>query len=136
MHNVLLFSKDQFLNAHKCFARNNYVEAYAVMETDEDVKMNTQVDEINAYSFLYPVELPGKKVSFKWYFSCLHYNILSNLLCCHSYPVVCVLSGFSWLLMRTRIKLVTYKLLSYYSVPRVESRKPERYSSAAPLSRE
>jgi len=57
-------------------------EAYAVMETDEDVKMNTQVDEINAYSFLYPVELPGKKFSFKW----------------------------------------------------VESRKPERYSSAAPLS--
>nr|AWY10654.1 hypothetical protein Sh038L23_g0290 [Saccharum hybrid cultivar SP80-3280]AWY10712.1 hypothetical protein Sh281G09_g0060 [Saccharum hybrid cultivar SP80-3280] len=58
------------------------ISAYAVMETDEDVKMNTQVDEINAYSFLYPVELPGKKVSFKW----------------------------------------------------VESRKPERYSSAAPLS--
>ncbi|WVZ69687.1 hypothetical protein U9M48_018435 [Paspalum notatum var. saurae] len=57
-------------------------EAYAVMETDEDVKMNTQVDEINAYSFLYPVELPGKKFLFKW----------------------------------------------------VESRKPERYSSAAPLS--
>ncbi|XP_008675361.1 psbP domain-containing protein 5, chloroplastic isoform X2 [Zea mays] len=56
--------------------------AYAVMETNEDVKMNTQVDEINAYSFLYPVELPGKKFSFKW----------------------------------------------------VESRKPERYSSAAPLS--
>ncbi|GJN18370.1 hypothetical protein PR202_gb05524 [Eleusine coracana subsp. coracana] len=58
-------------------------ESYAVMETDdEDVKMATQVDEINAYSFLYPVELPGKKFSFKW----------------------------------------------------VESRKPERYSSAAPLS--
>ncbi|CAL4975262.1 unnamed protein product [Urochloa decumbens] len=57
-------------------------ESYAAMETDEDVKMNTQVDEINAYSFLYPVELPGKKFSFKW----------------------------------------------------VESRKPERYSSAAPLS--
>jgi len=57
-------------------------ESYAAMETDEDVKMRTQVDEINAYSFLYPVELPGKKFSFKW----------------------------------------------------VESRKPERYSSAAPLS--
>ncbi|GJM93898.1 hypothetical protein PR202_ga10491 [Eleusine coracana subsp. coracana] len=58
-------------------------ESYAVMETDdEDVKMATQVDEINAYSFLYPVELPGKKFNFKW----------------------------------------------------VESRKPERYSSAAPLS--
>jgi len=81
---AVLFLKDQFLNAHKCFARNDYVEAYAVMETDGDVKMNTRVDEINAYSFLYPVELPGKKFSFKWYFSCLHYNILSNLLCCHS----------------------------------------------------
>uniref|UniRef100_A0A0A9DZD6 PsbP C-terminal domain-containing protein n=1 Tax=Arundo donax TaxID=35708 RepID=A0A0A9DZD6_ARUDO len=57
-------------------------ESYAVMETDGDVKMNMQVDAINAYSFLYPVELPGKKFSFKW----------------------------------------------------VESRKPERYSSAAPLS--
>ncbi|KAF8676016.1 hypothetical protein HU200_047519 [Digitaria exilis] len=57
-------------------------ESYAAMETDEDVKMNMQVDEINAYSFLYPIELPGKKFSFKW----------------------------------------------------VESRKPERYSSAAPLS--
>ncbi|CAL4948707.1 unnamed protein product [Urochloa decumbens] len=57
-------------------------QSYAAEETDEDVKMNTQVDEINAYSFLYPVELPGKKFSFKW----------------------------------------------------VESRKPERYSSAAPLS--
>jgi hypothetical protein len=78
MHNVLLLSK--VLNAHKCFGRNNYVGAYAVMETNEDVKMNTQVDEINAYSFLYPVELPGKKFSFKWYFSCSHYNILSNLL--------------------------------------------------------
>ncbi|TVU35917.1 hypothetical protein EJB05_17824 [Eragrostis curvula] len=57
-------------------------ESYAVMETEEDVKMATQVDEINAYSFLYPVELPGNKSSFKW----------------------------------------------------VESRKSERYSSAAPLS--
>lgn len=77
---TVLFLKDQFLNDHKCFARNDSVEAYAVMETDEDVKMNTQIDEINAYSFLYPVELPGKKFAFKWYFSSLHYNILSNLL--------------------------------------------------------
>lgn len=117
------------MNVHKCFACKNYVEAYAVMETDEDVKMNTQVDEVNAYSFLYPVELPGKKFSFKWYFSSLHYNLLflSVLTCC-----LCT----SWLLMSTRLELVTYKLLSYYSVSRVESRKPERYSSAAPLSRE
>lgn len=46
------------------------------------MKMAMQVDDINAYSFLYPTELPGRKFSFKW----------------------------------------------------VESRKPERYSSAAPLS--
>ncbi|XP_043687194.1 psbP domain-containing protein 5, chloroplastic [Telopea speciosissima] len=54
----------------------------AVAEPEEDVKMSSVVDEINAYSFLYPVELPSKKFTFRW----------------------------------------------------VESRKPERYSSAAPLS--
>ncbi|EXC20796.1 PsbP domain-containing protein 5 [Morus notabilis] len=47
-----------------------------------DLKMASLVDEINAYSYLYPIELPSKKFLFKW----------------------------------------------------VESRKPERYSSAAPLS--
>nr|CAD1823313.1 unnamed protein product [Ananas comosus var. bracteatus] len=56
--------------------------SHAVVELDEDVKMALLLDDINAYSFLYPVELPAKKFSFKW----------------------------------------------------VESRKPERYSSAAPLS--
>uniref|UniRef100_A0A0F7GXJ1 Photosystem II reaction center PsbP family protein n=1 Tax=Habenaria pantlingiana TaxID=1498489 RepID=A0A0F7GXJ1_9ASPA len=55
---------------------------HAATELDGDVKMALFVDDINAYSFLYPTELPGKKFSFKW----------------------------------------------------VESRKPERYSSAAPLS--
>ncbi|THU59106.1 hypothetical protein C4D60_Mb03t21500 [Musa balbisiana] len=54
----------------------------ASVELDEDVKMDLLVDDINAYSFLYPVKLPAKKFAFKW----------------------------------------------------VESRKPERYSSAAPLS--
>ncbi|KAL8256143.1 hypothetical protein R6Q59_031210 [Mikania micrantha] len=49
---------------------------------DEDIKMAPVVDELNAYSYLIPLELPSKKFSFKW----------------------------------------------------VESRKPERYSSAAPLS--
>uniref|UniRef100_A0A0F7GYK8 Photosystem II reaction center PsbP family protein n=1 Tax=Cypripedium formosanum TaxID=53042 RepID=A0A0F7GYK8_9ASPA len=57
-------------------------DLHAGIELDEDVKMTSLVDDINAYSFLYPVELPGKNFSFKW----------------------------------------------------VESRKPERYSSAAPLS--
>ncbi|KAL0910646.1 hypothetical protein M5K25_021648 [Dendrobium thyrsiflorum] len=55
---------------------------HAVIEADEDVKMALVVDDINAYSFLYPAEVPAKKFSFRW----------------------------------------------------VESRKPERYSSAAPLS--
>ncbi|KAI3823728.1 hypothetical protein L1987_05168 [Smallanthus sonchifolius] len=49
---------------------------------DEDIKMAPIVDELNAYSYLIPLELPSKKFAFKW----------------------------------------------------VESRKPERYSSAAPLS--
>ncbi|XP_057985925.1 psbP domain-containing protein 5, chloroplastic isoform X3 [Hevea brasiliensis] len=49
---------------------------------EEYLRMDSLVDEINAYTYLYPVELPSKKVIFKW----------------------------------------------------VESRKPERYSSAAPLS--
>jgi len=57
--------------------------AAAATELDNDgVKMAMLVDETNAYSFLYPVQLPGEKTSFRW----------------------------------------------------VESRKSERYSSAAPLS--
>ncbi|XP_031505408.1 psbP domain-containing protein 5, chloroplastic isoform X1 [Nymphaea colorata] len=52
------------------------------VEQDEDVSNALLLDEINSCSFLYPLELPSKKFSFKW----------------------------------------------------VESRKPERYSSAAPLS--
>ncbi|KAK9102137.1 hypothetical protein Sjap_019391 [Stephania japonica] len=55
---------------------------FAQTEQVENVKMASMVDDINAYSFMYPAELPSKKFSFKW----------------------------------------------------VESRKPERYSSAAPLS--
>uniref|UniRef100_A0ACD5VLG4 Uncharacterized protein n=1 Tax=Avena sativa TaxID=4498 RepID=A0ACD5VLG4_AVESA len=57
-------------------------ESYAAAKLDDDVKMAMLVDETNAYSFLYPVQVPGKKSSFRW----------------------------------------------------VESRKSERYSSAAPLS--
>ncbi|KAI6676747.1 hypothetical protein NL676_037543 [Syzygium grande] len=49
---------------------------------EEELKMASVVDDINAYTYLYPVGLPSKKFMFKW----------------------------------------------------VESRKPERYSSAAPLS--
>ncbi|KAK9093883.1 hypothetical protein Scep_025352 [Stephania cephalantha] len=35
-------------------------------ELVEDVKMASMVDDINAYSFMYPVELPSKKFAFKW----------------------------------------------------------------------
>ncbi|KAK9113899.1 hypothetical protein Syun_020696 [Stephania yunnanensis] len=55
---------------------------FVATELVEDVKMDYMVDDINAYSFMYPIELPSKKFAFKW----------------------------------------------------VESRKPGRYSSAAPLS--
>ncbi|KAJ4821564.1 Photosystem II reaction center PsbP family protein [Rhynchospora pubera] len=57
-------------------------DSLAAVSSDQDVKMDMLMDDINAYSFLYPIELPDKNFSFKW----------------------------------------------------VESRKPERYSSAAPLS--
>ncbi|CAA6666292.1 unnamed protein product [Spirodela intermedia] len=57
-------------------------EISAATDLDGDLKSAVFVDDINAYSFAYPVELSGKNVVFKW----------------------------------------------------VESRKPERYSSAAPLS--
>ncbi|KAG7550308.1 PsbP C-terminal [Arabidopsis thaliana x Arabidopsis arenosa] len=49
---------------------------------EEELKMGTMVDDINAYSYAYPLDYPSEKLVFKW----------------------------------------------------VESRKPERYSSAAPLS--
>ncbi|KAK7283050.1 hypothetical protein RIF29_12290 [Crotalaria pallida] len=54
----------------------------SVSLAEEEPKMASFIDEVNAYSYLYPVELPSRKFVFKW----------------------------------------------------VESRKPERYSSAAPLS--
>ncbi|CAL0327240.1 unnamed protein product [Lupinus luteus] len=54
----------------------------SVTLAEEEPKMALFTDEVNAYSYLYPVELPSRKFVFKW----------------------------------------------------VESRKPERYSSAAPLS--
>ena len=87
--------KDQFINAHKHFVHDISVESYAAMETDEDVKMNTQVDKINAYSFLYPVELPGKKFSFKWYFSSLYYNSVPPSTLSVRISLLFILVGFS-----------------------------------------
>ncbi|KAG5031008.1 hypothetical protein JHK82_014624 [Glycine max] len=54
----------------------------SVTLAEEEPKMASFLDEINAYSYMYPVELPSDNFTFKW----------------------------------------------------IESRKPERYSSAAPLS--
>ena len=34
--------------------------------TEEELKMDSLVDEINAYTYLYPVELPSTKFLFKW----------------------------------------------------------------------
>ncbi|PIA65231.1 hypothetical protein AQUCO_00100603v1 [Aquilegia coerulea] len=65
------------------FSSSDVIAAVEAMENDNnDLKMAVVVDDINAYSFQYPVEMPSSKFVFKW----------------------------------------------------VESRKPERYSSAAPLS--
>lgn len=44
-----------------------FVDVHAEVELGgEDVKMALSVDDINAYSFLYPLELPAKKLTFKW----------------------------------------------------------------------
>lgn len=43
------------------------VASIAVVGMDDETKMALLVDEINAYSFLYPVESPSKKFVFKWY---------------------------------------------------------------------
>ncbi|KAI4384310.1 hypothetical protein MLD38_002483 [Melastoma candidum] len=64
------------------FPSLGYAELAATEEGEGGLRLESQVDEINSYSYSYPVELPSKKLVFKW----------------------------------------------------VESRKPERYSSAAPLS--
>lgn len=36
-------------------------------EEEQDHKMASFLDEVNAYSYLYPLELPSKKFVFKWY---------------------------------------------------------------------
>ncbi|KAK9135856.1 hypothetical protein Syun_015186 [Stephania yunnanensis] len=61
---------------------------FATTELVEDVKMAYMVDDINAYSFMYPVELPSKKIAFKWvesektemlFFNLHHYLNLANI---------------------------------------------------------
>jgi hypothetical protein len=36
-------------------------------ELQQDPKMASFLDEVNAYSYLYPLELPSKNFVFKWY---------------------------------------------------------------------
>ncbi|XP_060208188.1 psbP domain-containing protein 5, chloroplastic [Lycium barbarum] len=60
----------------------NLILPFSGFSAEEELKMGSTVDDINAYSYLYPIEMPSKKFVFKW----------------------------------------------------VETRKSERYSSAAPLS--
>jgi hypothetical protein len=85
----ILYPKDQFGNAHSTFFSlkilQNHMLSWMLM------KMATQVDEINAYSFLYPVELPGKKFSFKWYVGSLQYNLAAYIL------LRCILSFVNFL---------------------------------------
>ncbi|KAK9150601.1 hypothetical protein Syun_008910 [Stephania yunnanensis] len=57
---------------------------FAATELVEDVKMASMVDDINAYSFMYPVELPSKKFAFKWVeenlFGMLSFHNFNNLM--------------------------------------------------------
>jgi hypothetical protein len=76
----MVYPKDQFGHTHDTTFTKKSAESYAVMETDEDVKMATQVDEINAYSFIYPVGVPGNNFSFKWYVGYLQYNLAPYIL--------------------------------------------------------
>lgn len=43
------------------------VSAIAVTHAEEAVKMGSMVDDINAYSYAYPLDLPPEKLVFKWY---------------------------------------------------------------------
>lgn len=45
--------------------------------------MATFVDEINSCSYLYPVELPSKKVIFKWYAICPIFDTCMYRCCCY-----------------------------------------------------
>lgn len=40
---------------------------------EEEVKMVDFVDDINAYTYLYPTELPSKRLVFKWVLTLLIY---------------------------------------------------------------
>lgn len=56
---------------HDAYSKTNIwrmvVAGVCVEEQQEDVKWASLIDEINAYSYSYPLELPSKKFVFKWY---------------------------------------------------------------------
>lgn len=43
-----------------------HAEEYLKLGTEE-LKMGTMVDDINAYSYAYPLDYPSEKLVFKWY---------------------------------------------------------------------
>lgn len=59
---------------HLFYYHNSFLLSLAATHAEEqeqqqeqDTKMASFIDEINAYSYLYPLELPSKKLVFKWY---------------------------------------------------------------------
>lgn len=45
---------------------SNCIACAAGYGAEEEVKMESMVDELNAYSYMYPKELPSDKFVFKW----------------------------------------------------------------------
>lgn len=62
-----------FILSHVDVSLSSYSLCFAVTLAGEEPKMASFSDEINAYSYLYPVELPSKKFVFKWYAKYMHF---------------------------------------------------------------
>ena len=56
----------------------------AVTLAEEEPKMASFLDEINAYSYMYPVELPSDNFTFKWYANYIY--VLFRVKCVSSRP--------------------------------------------------
>lgn len=77
IENLLVFSPLMlmYLSSHVCsFLCNFWGSVIAVTHAEEDLKMGTEelkmgtmVDDINAYSYAYPLDYPSEKLVFKWY---------------------------------------------------------------------
>lgn len=77
--NLAIFNLKQ-LN-YPLYKRTDSKEFILGTLAEEDVKMDPLVDQINAYTYLYPVELPSNKFLFKWYVltlpvSALHFKLI------------------------------------------------------------